>query len=472
MFDHWVAPERGFAAAACLAGAGALGYAIHFAGGTLHPEAIVWLGVTLGLAVLALLSPRLSLVERHGDGPAILTAAGVLLFFVAIHLGATRSTYLAIPHPSARYWFAALLLLVGASFSPRLWLGRLHKPLMIAVALRLWFYFLETNAKPGIDVFVWQDIAWKAFVKGQNPFALTMPNIYSHTVWYGPGMADATHVYVGYPYPPLSLLLAGLGTSAVGDSRYVNLCAIILAAGLMALSRGGRLPVAAAALFLFTPRGLFVLEQAWTDSLSACAFALVIFSACRAPRFVPWAFGIMLAVKQYFVLCAPLALLLLPSPFRLKDALGFAWRAALIPLVTTLPFLLWNPKAFIDSVLLFQAKQPFRPDALSFMALTAKDGIPTWPQWFAAVLVLAAYVVSLVRAPRSPFGFALASAVVFLFFFAFAKQAFCNYYFFISAILCCAAASLAKPLVLTARSGRKQPSDDPVNLFGLREDKM
>jgi hypothetical protein len=371
-----------------------------------------------------------------------------LLLFITIHLGATPQTYLAIPHPSARYWFVALLLLVGASLSPRPWLGRLHKPLSIVVAFRLLLYFLD---RPFIDLYVWHNIAWEALLKGQNPFALTMPNFYGHTTWFGAGLADARQVYVGYQYPPLSLLLAGLGLSTAGDYRYANLCAIIFTAALIAQSRGGRLPAAAAAVFLLTPRGLFVLAQGWTESLCACAFALVIYSACRAPRLLPWAFGVMLAVKQYFVLCAPLALLLLPRPLRLKDALGFAWKAALIPLGTTLPFLLWNPKAFIDSVVLFQVRQPFRPDALSFLAWTAKAGVPTWSQWLGGALVLGAYVVSLVRAPRSPFGFALASAVVFLCFFAFAKQAFCNYYFLVSAILCCAAASsLARSPVLTA----------------------
>jgi hypothetical protein len=56
-------------------------------------------------------------------------------------------------------------------------------------------------------------------------------------------------------------------------------------------------------------------------------------------------------------------------------------------------------------------------------------------------------LLALRRAPRSPAGFATAAAVTYLAFFAFNKQAFCNYYSFVVAALCCAAgvATLPQP---------------------------
>ena len=63
---------------------------------------------------------------------------------------------------------------------------------------------------------------------------------------------------------------------------------------------------------------------------------------------------------------------------------------------------------------------------------------PAWPAFVLAPLALA---VGLWRAPRTPAGFALAVALTFLVFFAFNKQAFVNYYFFLVGALCCALAA-------------------------------
>ncbi|MBS1154027.1 MAG: hypothetical protein H6Q89_5725, partial [Myxococcaceae bacterium] len=293
-------------------------------------------------------------------------------------------------------------------------------------------------------VWVWHNEAFKALMQGTSPYAITMPNIYGTTEWFGPGLADATHVFVGYPYPPLTLALGGLGHALADDYRYANLAALIASAALIAFSRPGRVASTAAVILLMSPRSLFVLEQGWTESSAILAFAAVVFCACRAPRLLPWVFGAMLATKQYFVLCLPLVFLLLPRPLTWRGFAGFAWRSAVIPVVTILPFLIWSPKGFIDSVGMFQVRQPFRPDSLTFLTATMKNGVPGLPQWAGFAALVPAYLLGIVRAPRTPVGFAVASALMFGVFFAFAKQAFCNYYFLVVAILCCAAAA-AKP---------------------------
>jgi len=60
----------------------------------------------------------------------------------------------------------------------------------------------------------------------------------------------------------------------------------------------------------------------------------------------------------------------------------------------------------------------------------------------AAVVTLA---LSLWRAPRTPAGFALSLGFILLAFFAFNKQAFCNYYFFVIGAMCCAVGALELP---------------------------
>ena len=62
------------------------------------------------------------------------------------------------------------------------------------------------------------------------------------------------------------------------------------------------------------------------------------------------------------------------------------------------------------------------------------------PVWLGFALALAMVVLVLLRAPRTPAGFAAGVGLTMLAFFSVNKQAFCNYYFFVAGALCCAAA--------------------------------
>jgi hypothetical protein len=65
----------------------------------------------------------------------------------------------------------------------------------------------------------------------------------------------------------------------------------------------------------------------------------------------------------------------------------------------------------------------------------------TPPAWVALVLAAGAAMLGVWRLPRTAGGFATAVTFTFLVFFAFNKQAFCNYYHFVIAALCCATAA-------------------------------
>jgi hypothetical protein len=57
----------------------------------------------------------------------------------------------------------------------------------------------------------------------------------------------------------------------------------------------------------------------------------------------------------------------------------------------------------------------------------------------------AASALALWRLPRTPAGFAMANALTFMGFFAFNKQAFCNYYFFVIGTVCASLAAWLPP---------------------------
>ena len=112
--------------------------------------------------------------------------------------------------------------------------------------------------------------------------------------------------------------------------------------------------------------------------------------------------------------------------------------------MVTLPFVVAGPAAFVRDVVMAQLHQPFRGDSLSYLAewarLTGRVPPLTWPGAAAVAVVIA---LCLWRAPRGAAGFAAAVALTSLVLFAFSKQAFVNYYYFVIGALCCAVAATA-----------------------------
>jgi hypothetical protein len=120
--------------------------------------------------------------------------------------------------------------------------------------------------------------------------------------------------------------------------------------------------------------------------------------------------------------------------------------SAIVALVVTLPMALWDWHAFANSVVLMQFRQPFRIDALSFTAMLAQMTGMQIGAGLAFIVAGAATVWAMRRVPRTPAGFAASIALVLALFFAFNKQAFCNYYFVVFAACCCAAAFASAPV--------------------------
>lgn len=428
----------------------ALGHAIQVSNGTRHPTSMTLLSVALGTSLLAVLLPLSGqarfarMAER-----ATLLVLGLGLVWQFIHLASASPAMYLRPGPRG---FAPFLggigmaaVLAGAGLGGQPWLGKWRVPLLVGVHVVLGTWIIRASPQPHIDVYTFHIEAFQALGKGINPYAITMPNIYGHDLFYGPGLTVNGRLQVGFPYPPLSLLLAGAGHLLGGDYRFANLVAMGLAALLIATCRPGQWAPLAAVVFLFTPRTFFVLEQGWTDVYVALLMAATVWCACRAPRWMPVALGLLFASKHYMELAAPLVVLLHPGPRPWRDTLRTLLKAAAVAAVVTLPFAVLDPKAFVHDLLGFQLGQPFRMDALSYLSWWAKETGVQPPSWLGFAMVLPALGLSIWRAPRTPAGFAAAVAMTFLVFFAFSKQAFCNYYFFIVATLCSAIAAWTPP---------------------------
>jgi len=454
------AREGTWLAGCCLAAAATLGITLQISDGTLDPTALWGLGATLALCTLGVAasdrgreSARAEQVLALLLGLALLLQLNELWWVRPEHPPRPASLWI---HPAFRWALAAEAALAGAVVAvSRRWRRRLL-PALLAVHFGLGVWTLHASPAPFIDVFVFQTQGSDALLRGANPYAMTFPNIYRHGFFYGEHVVANGRLLFGFPYPPLSLFLALLARLAAGDPRYAQLTAIVLAAACMAWSRGGRLAAGAAALLLLTPRGFYVLEMAWTEPLLVGLLAATVFCACRFPRALPVMLGLMLCVKQYTVFMVPLIWLL--TPLRGRALWRLLVGAATTALVVSLPLALLDPTSFYWSVLELQFHQPFRIDSLSFLAASWSPGHAAPPWWLAFLGAAAAVAFSLWRAPRTPAGFAAATAFVYCVFFALNKQAFANYYYFVVGSLCLAVAvrqRLTAPHAPMAARGRK-----------------
>ncbi len=289
-----------------------------------------------------------------------------------------------------------------------------------------------------IDVRIFQEGGLDALMAGHDPYAMRFPNVYPiDTPFYGPGVVDSENrLTYGFPYPPLSLLMALPGW-AMGDVRYSHVLALLGSAALMWWAVPRPISALAAALMLLTPTTLTLLHAGWTEPFLIFNFSLVMLCAVRFRRALPYALGLFFATKQYTVLAAPLVWLLMDEPNRRRQYVQTMLKAGAVAGAITLPFFLWNPHEFIRAVVKWQLVQPFREDALSFLVWVSKNHngyhLPIWTPFLVVVPVIA---LALWRCPRSPAGFAAAITLVHLAFFAMNKQAFLNYYYFVIATAC------------------------------------
>jgi hypothetical protein len=463
-------------AAMCAVSAVTLGFALQLDYGQYTPAALAPLGLALLFCLRALAAPGKMISARVSDA---LIALGLIVSFVLLLLQppvATRSLSLG---PADAPFRIAILVAAAAAFASFVKKGRaarLSGWLMIAAYVAAGLILIRNVPQPGVDVCTFQRESADTLLAGRNPYAITFEDPYhGKKAFYGKDVIRDGRTTWGYPYTPLPLLLA-LPGHLLGDFRFSMLAAMALAAALLLHARPrSRFGGAGAALLLFTPCGFFVLEAGWIEPFVILGLALTVFVACRFPKLatreaamrsrIPpasatlnWArrrpgiaratptlllaiaAGLFLATKQYLVLALPL-LTLLPLAGGWKSRLKFFGVTLCAAAAVTAPLALWDVPAFIRSVVTLQFHQPFRPDALSFLVPIAANTGQAPPTWIAFVAALAVIAFCLWRAPRTPAGFSLSLAAVFFAFFAFNKQAFCNYYHFVIAALCCGLAA-------------------------------
>jgi hypothetical protein len=414
----------------------ALGCALQVNFGQYAPAALLWVTVALVGGVLCVTKPDARAVRLLERRRVQVLSVCLAVQFILLLTGSPGATGMLADESHLLPFrvgvvVAAAVALAGVWVADRWRRVALAGLLLVHVLLGLWV--LRAAPDPGVDVCLFQREAAEALLRGDNPYAITFADPYRDSSrFYGPGVSQDGRLAFGYPYPPLSLLLVA-PAHLLGDFRYAHLAAMTIAAAFVAVARPGRTSFAAAAMLLFTPRGFFVLEAGWTEPLAVVFLAATVFCANRFRRRLSVPLGLLAVSKQYL----PLALLATPllAPMRRSLLIKVAAVAALV----TLPLALWNLPAFLHSAVLLQFRQPFRPDALSYLVPLSHLGFGTPPAWLGFLAAGAMAILALRRCPRTPAGFAAAGGLILLAFFAFNKQAFCNYYHLVIGAFCCAA---------------------------------
>jgi hypothetical protein len=425
-----------------------LGQALQNGNGFLARLALLWLTIALICACKSVFSQHLPFPVSKQTLWIILTAGLVLQIF---QLLTTIPGWYILPASLEKLWqYQACVLLGGIcallSLSPRSWFHpHVRRVLIVLVFLAMLVagvWVIRALPSPYIDVYMFHQTSSAALLQNDNPYELSEPNFYGNMNLYGSELVNNGRMTIGNPYPPLSIYLSSLGYFVAGDIRYSHLAAIILGAVLMVCLRPGRGALLGAYIFLFTPRVFLVLEQSWTEPLVLLLTVAVIWCAIHHPGWRFIALGLLIASKQYMILLSPLIVLLIPHNSSRQfwtKAVGWTIGSAF---VVTAPLAFLNFPAFLWNVGQSQFYQIFRLDSLSYAAVYAILSGQLPSQYISFGVLIIVLVLVWRYGQRSPSGFAAAMALCLGIFFAFGKQAFCNYYFLVVGILSCAMAAI------------------------------
>ena len=314
---------------------------------------------------------------------------------------------------------------------------------------------LAATSSVVIDVHAFQQVAADRLLAGHNPYLAGYPDVYSAADsrrFYGEGLSRDGLLQFGFPYPPLGLLLI-VPAHLLGGLQLAHISAIVGTGVLLSRLGFDRASRLGAVFFLTSAPTVFLISQSWTEAFVVFMLALTLWAHTR--EFGRGAaMGLLAATKQYCLFFVPLYPLLVGGIENWRTWSRRLLVGGLTAAAVTVPFALWDVGAFMHSVVELQFLQPFRPDALSLAAFAAAE-----TGWRPALIGLLPFVaavcaisLSLIKAPRTPAGFALAVAITWLGVVLVSKQAFANYYFTaLSAIYAAVAASGSVPATPSSR---------------------
>jgi len=312
-------------------------------------------------------------------------------------------------------------------------------------ALGTLIFFGVAQSETRIDVLVFLNDGVHALLSGVNPWGLSFISPYPPELtsqYYGETVHAGQHLLFGFPYPSPPLLVATLGLP-LGDVRLGAVVLHLLASLALYVTANDGRGALLSCLYLLSPGAFWTARTGWTELIGASLLALLVCALYRNSRVSAVLLGLIASSKQYFAFFVPLSLLLVPSARKLKGGLlqsiGLVFLTGLLAIV---PFYLWDPPAFLNSVVVLQFNQPWRSDSFSLLVWWGEN-VTEVPALLISVLPLSvALCVSLLlglKAPKTPWSFSASLGIAMCSMVLLSKQAFANYYSFAAAAVLIAA---------------------------------
>ncbi len=429
-----------------------IGQAIQINNGHHHPVALVFVGIAAAAASVGVLFSKRASVFSRADLLVGAIAAVLCVQFVQLFIN-PPGIYLK-PHPEAdwRIYYAGLAVAAvaaGGCLSTCPFWGKWTFWALLASFLSLGSWIILSSPEPKIDVFYCYKEGASALISFKSPYSINIPNIYGHTLFYDSNLVAGNRVNIGFPYFPLTLI-AAVPAYIIGDVRYAHLVAACVAGLLMAILAPGPIGKAMAALYWFTPRSFFVIEQSWTEPFMVAGVAICVWASFKSYKLLAVSLGVLFSIKQSLIWMVPLSWLMVPRKW--SSVRHIVVVAGLVFMTVTLPWCLIDADGFWNSVVVFQFKQPFRADALTVGSWLALQEIDVFPTAVAFIIALLAVVFVLIASPHTPSAWCIGSCFVYILFFVLNKQAFCNYYYFVLGVSCIAVTAASRNSCISQNS--------------------
>ncbi len=278
------------------------------------------------------------------------------------------------------------------------------------------------SPSPVIDVWIYQQKASEALINLTNPYELVLPHLYGDEI-------GSTY---GYPYWPMNLYLTTVGKWLLSDIRYSAIFAQVV---MIAHWLWKKKSLKTLALWMVFPVQFFVLEQAWLEGLMLPLIYFHLYSLKERNLWQGALFlSMILAMKQTMVFYGILTWIYMVKKEDRKASLEYTLISIGGAILLFLPWIVWNPMAFIQETVLDVLSLKARADAMSWSSFLLQKFFNPFPTFIYIGLVLGVFLWS-AKKVRDVSSLLLMNIAVYGTVFLFGKQAFCNYYYLIGFIL-------------------------------------
>ena len=284
------------------------------------------------------------------------------------------------------------------------------------------FLVIFSSPEPPIDVFYILKEAPKYLVAGENPYSVSFTKIYKNY--------ESNY----FAYWPGAFLVVAPFSVVFSDPRLLFIISdffVFLIFKKLGIKYGELLGL----LYLFTPFGLYLLENSWINPFNFFLIAALIYSLVKnkRKRLRPVIIGVLMSIQFHMGLFIPLYYKLTK---RIKEILMGVGVTFLI----VLPFLIWNFNDFYyDTVLTWVIKPSVVPipyeSALNINAVFINLFDWQLPNIFKIFGFGYVYLMIFLKMKKNVTSFLIGSSLVFFGLNLFGTQAFINYYYFVVSLI-------------------------------------